>query len=621
MNDFADSPPRLRTFYLPRPDYTNPPGPLPPDIRDRLIARLRFLYGHEQADACMPELERIIQVHCAHKPPEMIEKEKHFNPAERFCQTDMVLITYGDMVLRNGKTPLATLHGFVNSFCSGIISTIHLLPFFPYSSDRGFAIVDFMKVDPKLGDWKDIREHKTRYDLMFDAVLNHCSPRSIMFREYLNGNPLYQNFFIAYHSPDELTADQRSKIFRPRTSDILTKFLTLHGPRYVWTTFSADQVDFNFRNPEVLLQIVEGILFYVRRGADMLRLDAVTYIWADPGTECVHLPETHEVVKLLRDVVDIAASGVALITETNVPHADNVSYFGDGTDEAHMVYNFALSPLVLHTFYREDATYLTDWAEKTMAPSAFTTFFNILDTHDGIGLMGIRGILSQADVDHIIRTAQARGAIISYKMTEGNRSEPYEINCTWWNAINGDTSGKEDLLFQVKRYMASRSLVLTLPGVPGLYIHGILGTSNDYQRAAETGISREINRGTIHCKTLEAEMRNADSRISQVHQYFRMITRARIGERAFHPNGTQLVLRLSPGIFAVFRSSPEKDQHVLAMTNVTSGTIPVHISLTILPVRSEIWQDLLSNNEWRTDKTGFSLCMAPYEIVWLKPRV
>ena len=400
---------------------------------------------------------------------------------ERFSEKDMILITYGDIVKGDGDTPLSALYNFVNTYNRGAINTIHLLPFFPYSSDRGFAVVDFRQVDPKLGSWADIREKKRRYDLMFDAVLNHVSSMSEMFREFRNGNPRYLNFFIAYDSPDDLTLDQRKKIFRPRTSDILTRFETIKGPTWVWTTFSEDQIDLNFRNPDVLMQVVDSILFYIRHGADILRLDAVTYIWAEPGTESIHLPQTHEIVKLLRDVVDAVGSGVALITETNVPHKDNVSYFGDGYDEAHMVYNFALPPLVLHAFYREDTGYLSRWAKTIEPPSDLATFFNMLDTHDGIGLMGVKEILPEEEIEFIIKTAKERGGYISYKMREDKTQEPYEINTTWWSAIN-DKNAREDLTLQVRRYLASRSISLVLKGVPGIYVHGAIGTTNDHER-------------------------------------------------------------------------------------------------------------------------------------------
>jgi sucrose phosphorylase len=609
---------RRRTFYNPTPDYTRPLFQLPPERRERMLSRLKRLYGEARAAACMPELERIIQVHCAHKPPEMLEKERRYNPAERFSERDMILITYGDIVRGDGRTPLAALHRFVNKYNRGAVNTIHLLPFFPYSSDRGFSVVDFSQVDPKLGTWDDIREKKQRYDLMFDAVLNHCSSRSEMFLEYRNGNPLYRDFFIAYRSPEELTAEQRGKIFRPRTSDILTRFETIWGPRFVWTTFSADQIDFNFRNPDVLMRIVDGVLFYVRRGADILRLDAVTYIWADPGTECVHLPETHEIVKLLRDVVETAASGVALITETNVPHADNVSYFGDGTDEAHMVYNFALPPLVLHTFYREDATAISRWAAELKPPSATATFFNILDTHDGVGLMGVKGILSAADIDHLVRTAQERGAFVSFKMTEGGREEPYEINSTWWSAVNDARSG-EDVAFQVKRYIASRSLALVIRGVPGVYIHGALGSDNDFQRSRETGVKREVNRGLIDAAAVEEQMRRPGSRLKLLRRQGSRLNLARTAHRSFHPNGGQQVLMISPEVFTVLRSSPENDAHMLAMTNVTGRQTRVEVPLERLGVPSAKWRDVIAERILTAVEGVLAVDLQPYDVLWLEP--
>ena len=316
-----------------------------------MLARLEFLYGRETAEAAMPELERILKVHHAHKPPELIEYEAALDP--RSSASPSVTSSSSPTPTRcaaRSATGIEALHRFVETYYDAV-NTIHMLPFFPYSSDRGFSVVDFKAVDPKVGSWDLVRELAFDYDLMFDAVFNHASSRSEMFRGFLRGDPQYDDFFIAYDSPDDLTPEQRSKIFRPRTSDILTRYETIDGPKYIWTTFSPDQIDFNFRNPAVLLAVLESLLFYVRRGADIIRLDAVTYLWSEPGTESIHLPQTHEIIKLLRDVLDTVAPGVALVTETNVPHEQNITYFGDGTDEAHMVYNFALPPLVLHTFY------------------------------------------------------------------------------------------------------------------------------------------------------------------------------------------------------------------------------------------------------------------------------
>jgi sucrose phosphorylase len=442
-----------RIPYNRDPDFSRPLLEIPADAREHILSRLTFLYSESEAEEWLPELERILKVHHAFKPQELIEAEEAYDPRERFTERDMVLITYGDAFKGERGETLAALHQTVQTHNPGAFNTLHLLPFFPYSSDKGFAVVDFESVDPKMGTWERIREMGADYDLMFDGVMNHCSSRSEMFQGFLQGNPRYKDFFIAYDSPDDLTPDQRSKIFRPRTSDILTRYDTINGPKWVWTTFSADQIDFNFRNPDVLLSVIEALLFYVRQGANILRLDAVTYLWSEPGTESVHLPQTHAIIKLLRDVMDVVTPGVAIITETNVPHEDNISYFGNGHDEAHMVYNFALPPLVLYTFYAENATAISTWAQGMKNPSDRATFFNMLDTHDGVGLMGVKGILSKEDIALIIERAKEHGAYISYKATE-HGEEPYEINTTWWSAINRDDSG-EDIAFQVKRYIAS----------------------------------------------------------------------------------------------------------------------------------------------------------------------
>ena len=610
--------PRKRTFYDEYPDYTRERLELPERTRSRLRDRLTVLYGERSAETWLPEFERILTVHHAHKPPEMVEKEQDYDPRERFCEEHMILITYGDNVTGAGETPLSSLHQFVNTYTRSMINTLHILPFFPFSSDRGFAVIDFRRVDAKLGSWDDIREKKQRYDLMFDAVMNHCSSRSEMFQEFLNGNPRYRDFFIAFDSPDELTEDQRHKIFRPRTSDILTRFETIHGPKHVWTTFSEDQIDLNFRNPAVLLQVLESILFYVRRGADILRLDAVTYLWAEPGTESIHLRQTHEIVKLIRDVVDTVASGVALVTETNVPHQDNVSYFGDGSDEAHMVYNFALPPLVLHAFYREDTSILSRWAEVLTTPSDQTVFLNILDTHDGIGLMGARGLLPEEDLQYIIETARNRGALISLKTTPEGTEEPYEINSTWWSAINPE-AGEEPLDLQVRRYLASRSIALVLRGVPGIYIHGALGSSNDYAAFEASGVKRDVNRGVIDAEDVEEELLDPESKLSLLFRYGIDQVRVRRNERAFHPQGSQRILMLSPGVFAVLRGSPEGDEHILAVTGVTGEALEIQVSLKHLGVDRARWTDLLSDRECNAEEGILSLTIRPYGVVWLKP--
>jgi glycosidase len=605
-----------RIPYQRDPDFARPLLEIDPDTREHMRARLEFLYGRETAEAWLPELERILRVHHAHKPPELIEQEATLDPLERFTERDLVLITYADAVRSREATGIEALHRFVETYYDSV-NTIHMLPFFPYSSDRGFSVVDFKAVDPRVGSWEQVRELAFDYELMFDAVFNHASSRSEMFRGFLRGDPQYADFFIAYDSPDDLTPEQRSKIFRPRTSDILSPYETIAGTKYIWTTFSPDQIDFNFRNPQVLLAVLEALLFYVRRGADIIRLDAVTYLWSEPGTESIHLPQTHEIIKLLRDVLDTVAPGVALVTETNVPHEQNISYFGDGTDEAHMVYNFALPPLVLHTFYSEDTTALSEWAAGLELPSSKVHLFNMLDTHDGVGVQGVKGILTREQVDAMIERAKEHGAYVSYKSTQDGE-EPYEINTTWWSAINVDGSS-EPIAMQVKRYVASRSIALVLKGIPGIYTHGAIALPNDHALVEKTGVNRDVNRGVIDTEIFREHLHQPGSKRSLLRLEQREISKMRTRLRAFHPCAEMRVLTPSPKVFAVLRTSPEGDRHVLALTNVSGEVVQLECLIDELGVNDAAWYDLVAGEHWNGSAETLRVEMGPYDVMWLTP--
>jgi sucrose phosphorylase len=309
---------------------------------------------------------------------------------------------------------------------------------------------------------------------------------------------------------------------------------------------------------------------------------------------------------------------VALVTETNVPHEDNISYFGNGYDEAHMVYNFALPPLVLYTFYREDVTELSKWAENVKEPSKAATFFNMLDTHDGIGLMGVKGILSKEDIDFIVQSVKEHGALISYKMTEDRTEEPYEMNSTWWSAINGDECD-EDIALQVKRYIASRSIAMVLQGVPAAYIHGIVGTPNDHNLAKQTGVNRDVNRGAIDSKALAEALKDPRSKNALLRKNNSRLMLIRTSQRSFHPHGGQRVLMTSPAIFTVLRTSPEGDEHLLTMTNVTKDECTIEIPLSELSLEETRWYDLVNEKEWKAENSALSITLQPYDVMWLKP--
>ncbi|MCP5004040.1 MAG: sugar phosphorylase, partial [Planctomycetes bacterium] len=583
---------------------------------DKIISKLAFLYGKNLAYAFMPELERICMVYYSYKTDELIEAEKTFDIKNRFTEEDVIMITYGDFIREEGVSPLTTLSKFCGIYLKQSISTLHILPFFPFSSDRGFSIIDFETVDPKLGTWENIKDLESRYKLMFDAVINHVSTKSRWFQRFLDSTPHYKDFFISYDSYDDLSPDERALIFRPRTTDILTKFQTVYGEKYVWSTFSTDQIDLNYRNPEVLIRIIEILLLYIRKGADVIRLDAITFLWANPGTSCANLEQTHMIVKLFRTILELVAPHVAIITETNIPHKDNISYFGSGRDEAHMVYNFALPPLVLYSFYSKDTTKLTEWATNLKPPSDATTFFNFLDSHDGIGLMAVKDIFTKEEINLTIKRAREHGGYISYKTDRDGKEVPYEINVTWFSALNLKEQ-VDDLGCQISKFIASRAIALTLQGIPGIYLHSFLGTQNDIDAVSESGINREINRKVINYDSLIETLLNPDTLTSKIINRLNTLIIIRTKQSAFHPNGDQNVIKVTPEIFAVLRTSPNKDQHILSLVNITDKVCDLEIPMKKMGILRNEWYDLIGRNKYSFKEEIINLTLGPYDVVWL----
>jgi glycosidase len=604
--------------HLPEPDYTRPLLQIDSAARDRILGYLTTLYGLERARAVFPEVERLMRVYYAHKTPEMIEREADFRAEDRFTEQDVVLITYGDLLMEKGKRPLEALRDFLSVYMRDAINTVHLLPFFPYSSDRGFSIIDYEEVDSRLGNWEDIDELSHNFKLMFDGVFNHASSKSRWFQRFLNGHPAFQDVFISFSTKDAISSDYLKLILRPRTSSLLTSFRTISGTKYVWTTFSPDQIDLNFKNERVLTYILEVLLLYVRRGADIIRLDAVTYIWRELGTTCAHLTEGHALVKLFRAALDVVAPQVALITETNVPHKDNIGYFGNGSDEAQMVYNFALPPLVLHAFHRGDASTLSRWAATLQLPSPTTTFFNFLASHDGIGLLGARDILPPEEIDLLVQRCLDHGGLVSYRNTGDGSKSPYELNITWWSAFN-PSDAHESQALQVDRYMATRSIALVLPGVPGIYLPSLFGAKNDTATALASHDNRSINRKTIQVEALTTLLSDRQSWVRAVATRFRRLLKRRVECTAFHPNGAFKVLDAGASCFAVLRVSPDGTERVLGLTNVTTRAAEVSISATELGWAAREWADRLSRRRVALEDGTLRIALKPYDVIWLSP--
>ena len=540
------------------------------------------------------------------------------HPSDGLDQRDAILITYGDQVRESGVAPLRSLNKFLTSLQDDLISSIHILPFYPYSSDDGFSVINYRKVDPDLGDWKDIARLGNRYRLMFDAVINHISRESEWFQAYLRGNESYAGYFISIEPGTDL-----SSVTRPRTVPLLTPVETARGQKHVWTTFSPDQIDLNYANPDVLLEILDLLLFYIGHGAEFIRLDAIAYLWKEIGTSCIHLPQTHHVVKLFRAVLDATAPEVMLITETNVPHDENISYFGDPlpngekTDEAQLVYNFTLPPLTLHTFHTGNAETLTRWASTLELPSSGTTFFNFLASHDGIGVTPVRGWLSDDDLKSMLERVQALGGYVSYKNNPDGTQSPYEMNINYLDALGDPEKPLTDPAVIARRFLCAQAIMLALRGVPGIYFHSLFGSRSWKEGVELTGRYRSINREKLTLADLDAELSNAQSLRWHVYQGFRRFLEARRTHTAFHPFGEQEILSLHPSIFALLRNSPDKDKPLLCLHNVSFKSCAINLDPSQLPFHKiDSLIDMISNRRFPTAHE--KLYMAPYEVLWLK---
>ena len=609
-------PPRPR--YLKEPDYHRPPLVVAPEQRQRVVDCLTVLYGELDAAAFYWEIERLMQVHHAYKSPDMLRADAEFDPRNRFTQEDVVAITYGDLIDSPNTHPLRALSGIFETLFRGVFSTVHILPFFPYSSDRGFSVIDYEEVDPKLGHWDDIERLGDQYRLMFDGVINHVSSRSEWFREFLARNPYYEDFFVSFESPQAISPEHLRLILRPRTSSLLTEYQTLQGPRWVWTTFSPDQVDLNFRSENVLFRVLGVLLYYLRQGADIIRLDAATYLWRELGTSSAHLPQTHALVQLFRAVIDVVAPRAALITETNVPHEDNVSYFGDGTNEAHVVYNFALPPLTLWTFHAGDWTRLADWAETIRTPSPTTTFLNFLDSHDGIGLLPVDGLLSPQERQQLVRRTIDHGGLVSFRTGGDGRQVPYELNIPWYNALNDVDSDEPDEL-QTARFIASRAVAMVLPGVAAIYLPSIVGTHVTAEYKVNERDPRSINRNTIRVQELRDQLDKPESHASRILGQFVHLIQARTRCSAFHPAAEQRVVRADPTVFSVLRTSRVTGEVVLALTNVTAQRRELHVPVGQLGEGDVRWRDLLSDRSVHPADGVLRVPLEAYEVQWLSP--
>jgi sucrose phosphorylase len=531
----------------------------------------------------------------------------------KWSHDNVLLITYGDsLISQDERSPLSVLADFLEKHLQDSITGVHILPFFPYTSDDGFAIKDYTAVNPELGDWDEVTRISQHFNLMVDLVINHVSSQHPWVEQFKAGEQPGCDYLIEA-APD---AEGIDEVTRPRSSSLLTKLETIDGPKHVWSTFSADQIDVDFSNPDVLLEYVKIILLYIKAGTRYIRLDAVGYLWKELGTTCIHLPQTHAIVRLLREMLQMIDPGIAIITETNVPNRENLSYFGN-RNEAHMIYNFSLPPLVLNALMQGRSDYLKQWMMSMPPAPIGCAYFNFTASHDGIGLRPTEGLLTADEYDALLTTMKRFGGKISMRSRPDGTESPYEINISLFDAMKGTVDGEDE--WQIERFLCSQTIMMSLEGIPAFYIHSLLATHNHHDGVKQTGHNRTINRFKWDIDALEAALADPQTPHAVVLKELSRLIAIRRRQRAFHPNATQYTLHpLNQAIFAFWRQSMARDQSIFSIHNLSK--FPQELRLSDLNLlNTDDWSDLVSGD--RFTALGDVYTMRPYQSLWITNKV
>jgi sucrose phosphorylase len=567
------------------------------DPRHTINQRIHKLYPPEAAERAVNSIIDLIFKY----------KQRIVSQPYHLSHKDVILITYGDQVTKHHEPSLEILYGFLNRHLEGVVNSVHILPFYPSSSDGGFSVVNYSRVDPRMGSWREIDAISGKYRLMVDGVINHVSQFSDWFKAYLAGDTYFKDFFIEVEPCSEL-----GMVVRPRTSPLSSEFTDNDGRIHnIWTTFSKDQVDLNYKNHRVLRNVLDALLYYVEKGATLIRLDAIAFVWKELGTECVHLPQTHELIQLMREVIHEVAPEVIIITETNVPHHENVSYFGSGDDEAQMVYNFALPPLLIHSIHKEETTAFTRWAQSLELPSDKVCFFNFTASHDGIGLRAVKGILSDDEIQELVDLTTEYGGLVSYRDSREGGHSPYELNTTFIDALSHPD---DDETIRLKRMLLSQATVLVMPGVPGIYFNSLLGTGNYHEGVKHTGINRTINREKYNIDWLEGEMSQQGSLMHTLFCSYKRLISIRINEASFNPFGPFRIFDIDPRLFAIQQICENCNESIFAIHNFSSESVELELPEEIqLPVSNLLMHDEVHERR--------SITLEPYQMAWYKGTV
>jgi len=524
---------------------------------------------------------------------------------ELWSEKDVLLITYADSIIKKNQKNLITLSNFLTKYCKEF-TYVHILPFFPFSSDDGFAVEDYKKIKKEHGSWNDLKKITKSFKIMVDLVINHCSSRNRLFKNFLENKDPGKEFFIS----SQKKFPTSKKIVRPRSSDLSKKVLINGKDNYVWCTFGHDQVDFNFKNPSVLIYFFEIIKFYLDQNIKALRLDAVAFLWKELGTRCINLPQTHNIIRLIRLIIDNFYNKTLIITETNIPSHENLTYFGNN-NEAHCIYNFSLAPLLIHAIISGNSFYLKKWSRGMPPAQENNSYLNFLSTHDGIGMRPVEGILPEIEVKKYFRFFKKQGGLFSYRTNKGKKSV-YEVNITLLEALKECYNGKDKYIFD--RFVLAHTILFSMEGIPAIYIQNFLGSKNDNIKVKKTNSFRSINRKNWNYDSLTKIINNKSTINNKILNSIKNLIVLRKKQVAFHPNATQFTLQLGDIFFGLWRQSIDRSQSIFCISNLTNKKQKISL-LDINLISTNSWFDLLTKK--RIKNIGDELFFKPYQTYWI----
>ena len=543
-----------------------------------------------------------------HIVEEISQAINHFNRNNKkknwfVSEKTTMVICYGDSIYSKNKKHLKTFQAFFNKKLNKFIDTIHFLPFYPSSSDSGFAVKDHYKIDSKFGNWLNIKNFSSKAHIMADMVINHASARGLWFKNFLKEKKPGKDYFLLINSKFNA-----SKVVRPRDHKLLKEINIFKKKEYLWRTFSDDQIDLNFYNPKVLLRFIKIMLNLIKNGVTIFRLDAIAYLWKESGTKCINLKQTHEIVKVLRIVCNSLSIKSIIVTETNLPEKENLSYFGNN-DESNWIYNFTLPPLLIYSLLFENGSYLNAWSKKLPQTKKGNSYLNFIASHDGIGMRPLEGIINNQSIKKLLLRLKKNGSKFSYRKVNNNKKKVYESNITVFDALKVSDKDKKGL-YNFQRYMAAHAIMFSFEGVPAIYFNSLFGKSNDEARYVITGNNRDVNRFKWNELNILKKIKSNSSKEYYIFETLKYLLKIRKNQKAFHPNAHRTNINLGNNFFCIKRVSLDKKQTILCITNLTSKLQNAKINK-----KYNKFKNLIDSNV--KPKILNSINLKPFETIWL----